>query len=70
MNTAQTNEKYEQLRQELASAYAEDLWDSQRIDQIADELAKLDQILAASAARARRLRRFEAEQPRPQDLLL
>lgn len=70
MNTAQTSERYQQLRQDLESAYTDEQWDALKIDRIADELARVEKVLAASAVRARRLHRFEVEQVRPQNFLL
>ena len=43
--------KYQVLRSELDEAYSAPVWDSDRIDRIADEIAPVERELAALRAR-------------------
>jgi hypothetical protein len=47
MQLDELNGKYQHLRTELDAAYAEPVWDSQRIDQIAAELIPVELALAS-----------------------
>ncbi|MDI1260425.1 hypothetical protein [Aquabacterium sp.] len=46
MGYADLNSKYQQLRDDLEEAYAANVWDSSKIDRIADEIVETELALA------------------------
>lgn len=44
--------RYDRLREDLERAYAQPVWNSQQIDQIADEIARLEWAFARRTAYA------------------
>ena len=49
------NDRYQHLRHELGEAYQAAVWDSQRIDRIADEIVPIERALASLQLRASKL---------------
>jgi hypothetical protein len=47
MGYAELNGKYQRLRSELDAAYARPVWNSSRIDEIAEQMAELERALAS-----------------------
>jgi hypothetical protein len=41
-HSADVQSRYDRLREDLEEAYAQPVWNSQKIDQIADEIARLE----------------------------
>ena len=48
MEAIDLQDHYQRLRSELDAAYAAPVWDSQRIDRIADQIVPLEAALARS----------------------
>ena len=48
MGYAELNGKYQRLRNELDAAYARPVWNSSRIDEIAEQMAEVERALAAA----------------------
>lgn len=49
MGYADLNSKYQQLRDDLEEAYAANVWDSSKIDRIADEIVETELALAGQS---------------------
>ena len=48
MGDAELNGRYRRLRSELDAAYAVPVWNSQRIDQITEQMLEVERALAAA----------------------
>ena len=49
MGYADLNSKYQRLRDDLEKAYADNVWDSSKIDRIADEIVETELALAGQS---------------------
>ena len=61
MGDAELNGRYRRLRSELDAAYAVPVWNSQRIDQITEQMLEVERALAAAQRGEARIHRNDDE---------